>query len=323
MTADDSAQDIRIGISACLLGEKVRYDGGHAHAKHVTGLLAGLMDLHPICPEVGCGMGIPREPVRLVGTPESYRLVGRETGRDWTAAMTAWSRKVLDQLAGTRLCGFIFKAKSPSSGMTRIKVYPRSGGQAISHAGVGLFARLFMERFPLLPVEDEGRLHDVELRTNFFESVFVRHRWNAILDSGRSMKDLIDFHTSHKMLIRSHDVQLYREMGALVAAGKHMVRDDLFGQYEQKLAAAMARKATVRKHHDVLMHIMGYFKKMLTLDEKSECLEILTNYKKGLIPLIVPVTLMNHYVRKYGVTYLREQHYLSPHPLELKLRNHA
>jgi uncharacterized protein YbgA (DUF1722 family)/uncharacterized protein YbbK (DUF523 family) len=314
---------IRIGISACLLGEKVRYDGGHAHARHVTSLLSDMVEFHPVCPEVGCGMPIPREAVRLVGTPESCRLKGRESGTDWTDRMTDWARGALDQLADARLCGFIFKAKSPSSGMTRIKVYPEGGGQVPSHAGVGLFARLFMERFPLLPVEDEGRLHDIGLRANFIERVFVQHRWNGVIEGGRRMKDLIDFHTRHKMLIRAHDVPTYRAMGALVAGGKGMPGDELFDRYAEMLNQAMAHKPTPRKNADVLMHIMGHFKAMLTADEKQECLEIIDNYKRELIPLIVPVTLMNHYVRKYRAHYLRDQFYLAPHPLELKLRNHA
>ncbi|ADU62215.1 MAG: DUF523 and DUF1722 domain-containing protein [Pseudodesulfovibrio sp.] len=314
---------IRIGISTCLLGEKVRYDGGHAHAHHVTALLADRVEFHPVCPEVGCGMGIPREPVRLVGTPESCRLVGRESGADWTGRMTAWAQNALDELADAGLCGFIFKAKSPSSGMTRIKVYPENGGQSVSHAGVGLFARLFMERFPLLPVEDEGRLHDIGLRANFLERVFVQHRWNSVFMAEKTMKGLINFHTSHKMLLRSHDIPTYRKMGSLVAGGKTMPRDELFDHYGRLLAQAMAHKPTARKNADVLMHAMGYFKAMLTADEKQECLEIIENYKKEMIPLIVPITLMNHYVRKYGVHYLKDQCYLAPHPLELKLRNHA
>jgi uncharacterized protein YbgA (DUF1722 family) len=207
--------------------------------------------------------------------------------------------------------------------MTRIKVYPEGGGQVPSHAGVGLFARLFMERFPLLPVEDEGRLHDIGLRANFIERVFVQHRWNGVIEGGRRMKDLIDFHTRHKMLIRAHDVPTYRAMGALVAGGKGMPGDELFDRYAEMLNQAMAHKPTPRKNADVLMHIMGHFKAMLTADEKQECLEIIDNYKRELIPLIVPVTLMNHYVRKYRAHYLRDQFYLAPHPLELKLRNHA
>lgn len=314
---------IKIGISSCLLGEKVRYDGQHAHARHLTGTLADYLDFYPICPEVGCGMGTPREAVRLVGTLEDNRLVGRVTGKDWTDTMRSWAGGIMPTLREERLCGFIFKAKSPSSGMARIKIYPAEDGQPVSYAGVGLFAGMIMEHFPLLPVEDDGRLHDVVLRGNFIERIFVEHRWHQQLDAGQSMKNLIEFHSRHKMLIRSHDVAGYRDLGKLVAEGKQLGMDALYARYHAQLGKALSRKPTIKKHVDVLMHIMGYFKKLLTSDEKRECLEIIENYRETLVPLIVPVTLMNHYVRKYGVSYLRDQYYLNPHPLELKLRNHA
>ncbi|BDQ33166.1 YbgA family protein [Pseudodesulfovibrio portus] len=316
-------EPIRIGISACLLGEKVRYDGQGAHAKHLTGVFADSFEYHPVCPEVGCGMGVPREAVRLVGTRENPRLKGRQTGRDWTDAMRDWAEGIWPELEKKRLCGFIFKAKSPSSGITRIKVYPESGGQPVSYAGVGLFAGMVMERFPLLPVEDHGRLHDVVLRGNFIERVFVEHRWNRMLDRGATMKNLIDFHTRHKMLIRAHDVTGYRELGKIVAEGGKGDLPKRFARYHERLHRALSLKPTIKKNVDVLMHVMGYFKKVLSRDEKQECLEIIENYRNNLIPLIVPVTLMNHFVRKYGIEYLREQYYLNPHPMDLKLRNHA
>lgn len=314
---------IKIGISACLLGEKVRYDGQGALARHLTGVFADYFDFHPICPEVACGMGIPREAVRLVGSLDNPRLVGRQTGRDWTKTMRNWTKDLMPKLEENRLCGFIFKAKSPSSGFQRIKIYPESGGQPVSYAGVGLFAELVMERFPLMPVEDDGRLHDVVLRANFIERVFVEHRWNRMLDKGPTMKHLIDFHTRHKMLIRSHDVVGYRELGKIVAKGDKDNIAELATRYHERLHRALALKPTVKKNVDVLMHIMGYFKKKLSGDEKKECLEIIENYRNNLVPLIVPMTLMNHYVRKYDEGYLRDQYYLNPHPMDLKLRNHA
>lgn len=314
---------IRIGISACLLGEKVRWDGQHALARHLTGPLADYLEFHPFCPEVGCGMGVPREPVRLVGSLESPRLVGRETGRDWTDTMRSWAESVIPRIEEARLCGFIFKAKSPSSGMARIKVYPEEGGQPVSYAGVGVFAGMVMERFPRLPVEDDGRLHDIGLRSNFIERIFVEHRWHQMLDDGMTMGNLVEFHARHKMLVRSHDVVGYRELAKLVGEGKGLGMETLYARYHERLARALALKPTVRKNVDVLMHVMGYFKSHLTSDEKQECLEIFDNYKKELVPLIVPVTLMNHFVRKYDVAYLKDQYYLNPHPLELKLRNHA
>jgi uncharacterized protein YbgA (DUF1722 family)/uncharacterized protein YbbK (DUF523 family) len=320
----DSTEDrIRIGISACLAGQKVRYDGSSAKAEHLTGVLADYLEFVPVCPEVGCGMGVPREAVRLVGTPEKSRLMGRQTGTDWTDAMRNWAKSFLPELEKARVCGFIFKAKSPSSGMGRVKIYAESGGQPTSYAGVGLFASMVMKRFPLLPVEDDGRLHDVGLRANFIERIFTEHRWHRFLENGPTMQGLIDFHTRHKMLIRSHDVIGYRELGKLVAEGKRLGLPELLPRYHERLAQSMALKPTVRKNVDVLMHILGYFKKMLTQDEKKECLELIEHYRKEIVPLIVPVTLLNHYVRKYDVPYLRGQYYLNPHPMDLKLRNHA
>ncbi|WP_319584435.1 DUF523 and DUF1722 domain-containing protein [uncultured Pseudodesulfovibrio sp.] len=314
---------IRIGISACLAGQKVRYDGTSTKAEHLTGVLADYLEFVPVCPEVGCGMGVPREAVRLVGTPEDHRLIGRQTGTDWTGAMRDWADAFLPELERARICGFIFKAKSPSSGMGRVKIYSESGGQPTSYAGVGLFAAMLMEQFPLLPVEDDGRLHDIGLRANFIERIFTEHRWHRFLDSGPTMKGLIEFHTRHKMLVRAHDVSGYRELGKLVAEGKQLGLDQLLDGYHDRLAHAMALKPTVRKNVDVLMHILGYFKKLLSPDEKAECLELIEHYRNEIVPLIVPVTLFNHYVRKYDVPYLRDQYYLNPHPLDLKLRNHA
>lgn len=314
---------IKIGISACLLGQKVRYDGQGAHARHLTGVFGNHFEYHPICPEVGCGMGIPREAVRLVGTLENHRLVGRQTGRDWTDAIRTWANGIWPELEKKRLCGFIFKAKSPTSGFSRIKIYPESGGQPNSYAGIGLFAGMVMKRFPLTPVEDDGRLHDVVLRSNFIERVFVEHRWNRMLDQRPTVKNLVAFHTRHKMLIRAHGVVGYRELGKIVAEGGRANPEELFREYRERMATALSLKPTIRKNVDVLMHILGYFKKILTPDEKQECLEIIENYRNELIPLIVPITLINHYVRKHSVEYLRNQYYLNPHPLDLKLRNHA
>lgn len=314
---------IKIGISACLLGEKVRYDGQSALARHLTGPLADYLDFHPVCPEVGCGMGIPREAVRLVGALDNHRLIGRKSGKDWTDTMRAWAAPILSELAEAKLCGFIFKAKSPSSGMRGIKIYPPKGGQPVSYSGVGLFAAMVMKQFPLLPVEDDGRLHDIGLRSNFIERIFVEHRWNQLKEHKASMGKIVDFHTRHKMLARSHDVVGYRELGKLVAQGKQLGVEVLYARYHETLAKTLSRKPTVSKNVDVLMHILGYFKKLLSADEKQECLEIIENYRKQLVPLIVPITLFNHYTRKYDVQYLREQYYLNPHPLELKLRNHA
>jgi len=313
---------IRVGISACLLGQNVRYDGGHKLDRYIRDTLGQYLEFVPVCPEVECGLGVPREAMRLVGDRNSPRLVTVRTGRDLTAQMLAWARGRLEELEAQGVCGFIFKSGSPSSGMERVKVYTEGGMP--SQRGRGLFARAFMERFPLLPVEDDGRLHDPKIRENFVERLFVMRRWRELRSDRRGgASALVDFHTRHKLLIMSHSPKHLREMGRLVAQARAMPRTRLLELYETSLMGALSLRATPSKHANVLQHMLGYFKKELSGDEKQEMLELIEALRRGHIPLIVPVTLMKHYVRKYGQRYLTEQVYLSPHPLELQLRNHV
>ena len=314
-------EKIRIGVSTCLMGDPVRYDGGHAHDRYVTDTLGQYVEFVPVCPETEAGLGIPREPMRLVGDPESPRLLTIKTKRDMTDILVTWARKRVRELEKEDFCGFIFKSKSPSSGMERVKVYTESGMPV--KKGVGLFARAFMEHFPLIPVEEEGRLHDPGLRENFIERIFTLERWRRSLTGRKSIGRLVAFHTAHKLLILSHGTKHYREMGRLVAQAKGKKIADIYDRYESLLMEALRLRATVKKHTNVLQHMMGYFKKQLTADEKQELLEVIRDYHDELIPLIVPITLFKHYVRKYEQPYLQKQVYLSPHPLELKLRNHV
>jgi uncharacterized protein YbgA (DUF1722 family) len=235
--------------------------------------------------------------------------------------MLAYARGRTKELESENLCGFIFKSKSPSSGMERVKVYTASGAPV--KKGVGVFAGVFKSRFPLIPVEEEGRLHDPVLRENFIERIFTMRRWRGLLAAGRDIGELVAFHSRNKLLILSHSPQIYREMGNLVAAAKSTGTAEAFSRYESLMMRALTLKATAGKHTNVLQHMLGYFKKQLTADEKQEMLEIIENYKQGSIPLIVPVTLIQHYVRRYNQPYLAQQTYLNPHPLELKLRNHV
>lgn len=315
-----NSSKIRIGISSCLLGNPVRFDGGHKHDRYITGTLGEYFDYLPVCPEVECGLTVPRESMRLVGDPECPQLVTNKSGVDITDQMTKWSSKRVKELVAEELCGFIFKAKSPSSGMKRVKVY--DANNVPKATGVGLFARAFKEHFPLLPVEEEGRLHDIGLRENFIESVFVYQRWRRVV-SDFTVDRLVRFHTEHKMLIRAHSEKHYRELGRIVAAAGTTDHKLLKVNYQRELMAAMKIKATVKKHVNVLIHMVGYFKKMLSSDEKQELLELIERFSKNHVPLIVPVTLINHFTRKYKEQYLMRQYYLNPHPIELKLRNHA
>jgi len=312
---------IRLGISTCLLGEPVRYDGGHKRDRFITDTLGQYVEFVPVCPETECGLGVPRESMRLEGDPASPRLITSRTRVDQTERMVAWAEKRLKELEQEDLCGFIFKSDSPSSGMERVRVYSDKGMP--ERKGVGIFARMFMERFSRLPVEEEGRLHDPKLRENFIESIFALKRWRDLLKDHPTRGKLVAFHTEHKLLILSHSPKHNQLMGKLVAEAKELPPAKLYGEYERLFVAALRVKTTVKKNTNVLQHMMGYFKKELSADEKQELLEVINGYHEGLAPLVVPITLLKHYVRKYDQPYLKEQVYLNPHPVELQLRNHV
>lgn len=312
---------IRLGVSSCLLGENVRFDGGHKHDRFITDTLGQYVEFVPVCPEVECGLGVPRESMRLVGNSQSPRLMTVRTHVDLTDRMLTWAEKRVKALEKEGLCGFIFKSDSPSSGMERVKVYNEKG--MAEKKGVGLFAHAFMDHFPLIPVEEEGRLHDPKLRENFIERIFTLKRWRELRVRKEGLGGVVDFHTRNKLLILAHSEKHHRAMGKLVAAGKTLPVQSLYHQYETLLMEALALKTTAKKNTNVLQHLMGYFKNELSPDEKQELLEIFDQYRDGTIPLIVPVTLINHYVRKYQQPYLAKQTYLNPHPADLQLRNHV
>ncbi|MBW6516292.1 MAG: DUF523 and DUF1722 domain-containing protein [Candidatus Cloacimonetes bacterium] len=313
---------IRLGISTCLLGEKVRYDGQHKYDRFLVETLGPYVEYVPVCPEVESGLPIPREAMRLVGDPQNPKLLTTNTGIDHTDRMLNFSRKKVKDIHKEQLCGFVFKSKSPSSGMERVKVYSEKGGTAQKN-GVGLFAREFMNSFPLLPVEEDGRLNDPLLRENFIERIFIMHRWQQMLNNKPKVGELVKFHTKHKLLIMAHSPEHYRVLGKLVADAAKNPFAEIAERYLTLLMEGTKRIATRRKHQNVLLHILGYFKKDLTSDEKAELLEIIEQFKTEHLPLIVPITLINHYVRKYHKPYLAEQYYLNPHPKELNLRNHC
>ncbi len=312
---------IRLGISTCLLGRPVRYDGGHKLDRFLTETLGQYVEYVPVCPEVECGMPVPREPMHLEGEIESPRLVTIKTGIDKTVQMKSWAAKRLIELEKEGLMGFIFKSDSPSSGMERVKVY--KGKNISARKGVGIFAGMFMAHFPFLPVEEEGRLHDPGLRENFIERVFSLARWRELMQGKGNLGALVEFHAKHKFLILSHSARHYYEMGKLVAGAKKFPIRSILEEYQKQFMEALKLKATPKKHANVLMHMAGYFKNELSSDEKAELLGIIEQYRRELVPLIVPITLVNHYVRKYNQPYLRGQYYIHPHPIEMRLRNHV
>lgn len=319
---------LKIGVSSCLLGAKVRYDGGHRHDHYLTDILGTHFRLVPVCPEVESGMPVPREPMRLEGDPSAPRLMTVQSREDKTEQMQLFCQGKLDELEAEDLCGFVFKKGSPSSGLHRVKVFPPPGQAAKAsrlppRSGRGLFADALTRRFPFLPVEEEGRLAEPELRENFIERVFTYARWKRFLASEPGLGDLAEFHAAHKLLVMAHSPTLCRELGALVANDKQLGQAELFLQYGELLMMALALCATVKKHTNVLMHVMGHFKTVLSREEKEELLELIRQYRDRQVPHIVPVTMLKHYCLKFKESYLSGQLYLSPHPDELALRNHV
>ncbi|GAX62561.1 hypothetical protein SCALIN_C34_0112 [Candidatus Scalindua japonica] len=289
--------------------------------RFITDTLGQYFEFIPICPEVEIGLPIPREPMHLFGSAETPRLLTIKTGIDYTERMSTWAEKKLKKLEKENLCGFIFKSRSPSSGIGSVKVYTPSGG--VTKTGKGLFGGAFIKHFPLIPVEDDGRLHNPRFRENFIERMFVLKRWQKLKKKGASMKGLIDFHTDHKLLIMAHSPKHYSLLGSLIANTQKNKRENLLSEYIRNLMEGLKLIATVKKNTNALQHIQGYFKKHLTSDEKQELRGTIESYHKEFIPLVVPVTLLNHYVRKYNISYLKRQYYLKPHPVELMLRNHV
>lgn len=316
--SDTSAPRIRIGVSSCLLGEEVRYDGGHKRNGYLCESLARHFEFVPFCPEVAIGLGIPRPPIRLESRDDQVRAVGvRDPSLDVSEPLRDYGQAVAAR--NQDLSGYIFKKGSPSCGLERVKVYGAKGMP--SGKGRGLYAQALTQHLPLLPVEEEGRLMDPVLRENFIERVFVYHRWQQLLADGFSAARLVDFHTRHKFSILAHDEQRYRELGRLVSRAGELDTDELAQTYGETLMAALGRRATRRRHANVLMHVMGYLKRHLDADDKAELLELIDNYRLGQVPLIVPITLLKHHLRRNPDPYIQQQVYLSPHPEELMLRN--
>ena len=310
----------KIGTSACLLGERVRYDGESKRNHYVTDTLGRLFTLVPICPEVGCGLPVPREAMRLEGDPQRPRLVVVSNRTDLTERMLEYCRTKLTELEREELCGFIVKKNSPSCGLLRVKVFNRG---IPPKNGQGLFVAAMAKHFPSLPIEEEGRLDDPAIRENFIERVFAFRNWKEFLRRNKGLGELLAFHTVHKLQLMAHSPKIYRELGKLVASGKGMKREELLARYEEHFMEALSLHATVNKQTDVLMHIMGYFKKKISTAEKAELLDVIQRYHDRIISLIVPLTLLRHYAARHGEEYLGRQTYLKPPPAELMLRNHG
>lgn len=312
---------LRLGISRCLLGDEVRFDGGHKRDHFLTDTFGRYVEWVPVCPEVEAGLGTPREAMRLAGDPRHPKLVTIRSGVDHTQTVETVTERRIEELEALDLSGYVFKKDSPSCGMERVRIYNHHGMP--SRTGVGIFARSYIQQFPLIPVEEEGRLCDPVLRENFVERVFCYRRFQDLLKTGVTRQAIVRFHTVHKCLILAHSSPDYQALGRLVGQADRYPPKDLAFRYGHRFMKALAVKATVRKHVNVLQHILGYLKHYLTSQAKAELLGVIGDYHRGLTPLIVPLTLVKHYVQLFDVGYVRDQVYLNPHPKELMLRNHV
>ena len=315
------AHPITLGVSSCLLGETVRYDGGHARDNFVEATLGKWVQWVSVCPEVESGMSTPRPAIHLVQEPGSPQtLISKSTGEDFTEQMQVYSEKRTGDLG--ELDGYVFKKGSPSCGLERIRVY-RANGHVRSRDARGMFAAELTKRWPLMPVEEDGRLNDSKLRENFIEQIFCRNRWRILTDGGLRRGELVQFHTAHKLILRAHDEMGYQRLGKIVGNLGTVSDAESFDQYEAEFHRTLKSLATRKAHTNVLQHAMGYLKELIDAREKRQMLDAIEDYRLGLIPLIVPVTLLRLAIARYDIDYLQNQIYFSPHPKELMLRNHV
>ena len=319
-----SDEPIRIGVSSCLLGEQVRFDGGHKRSDFLTETLGRFVEFVPVCPELEIGLGVPRESIRLVRGPDhadAIRLVGNKTGHDHTDKMHAFAERRTAALGREELSGYVLKKDSPSCGVERVRVYGPSG--MATRDGAGLFASALTRRYPSLPVEEEGRLNDSHLRENFVERVFAYRRLRSFFAARWTIGGLVQFHTAHKLVLMAHSPKAYSELGRFVANAKRLARDQMRDDYELAFMDALRKLATTARHTNVLHHMLGHLRGHLDATARAELVTLIDDYRRGFVPLIVPITLFRHYIREFDIAYLRGQVYLEPHPKELMLRNHV
>ncbi|MFP8965341.1 YbgA family protein [Pokkaliibacter sp. CJK22405] len=310
---------ILLGISSCLLGEEVRFNGGHKQSRYCLDVLSKYMEFQPFCPEVAIGLGIPREPIRLIGDPQAPRAVGTNNAEmDVTEALAEYAHKVADQIDG-KVSGYLLMKNSPSCGMHRVKVYQKNGHPHID-PGRGVFAQVLSERLPLLPIEEEARLNDAVLRDNFITRVYTYYHWHQLLKEGLTPQGLIEFHARHKYLVMAHSQKHYKQLGQLLSN----LSEDLEAHasaYFKGLIETLATPASRGNHTNVLMHLLGYLKDTTPSTVRQDILTRIEQYQQGELPLVVPITLLKHHVDPEAHPYLANQVYLQPHPEKLGLRN--
>lgn len=309
---------IPVGVSACVIGQKVRFDGGHKRASFIENTLSEIFELQAICPEVGSGMSIPRPIIRQVQTTEGIRILGsKDSNLDVTDKLQSYADSLIPSI--TQLCGYLVCAKSPTCGMERVKVY-NPEGTGCTKSGTGIFTGKLMSEMPWLPVEEDGRLCNTLICENFISRVYALHDLYQNVKTPFTAKQFIDFHSRYKLMLMASSPQAYRELGQLLADIKEQDLDKLFIEYRQLFMDGLKMISSRKLHTNTLMHIQGYFKKKLNSDERQAFAELIHDYRKGEVPLMSPLTLIQHYLQKYPDEYLKQQAYLNPHPQHLKLR---
>ncbi|MFT4648552.1 MAG: hypothetical protein ACI9X4_001777 [Glaciecola sp.] len=317
----DPSTPVRLGASSCLLGEMVRYDGGHCRDGFLTEVLGPLVEWVSVCPEMGIGMGTPRPTIRLSEDTGAVRLVESRSGVDHTEAMQSYAHTKLKKVGPANLDGYVVKKNSPTCGLQRLAVY--KGDMKVHKLGVGTFTEVLCAEYPDLPVEEDGRLNDARLREGFVEQIFCRNRWRNLVKGGLSRRKLVEFHTAHKLQLRTHDETSYRKLGLLVGTAGKTSDSELFEAYGEEFLHCISIPASSKRHINVMHHVMGYFKNVLPSTVKHHLLDSIEEYRKGHLPLIVPLSLLAFNANQHQVEYLLGQVYFDPYPREWMLRNHA
>lgn len=311
---------MKLGISACLLGTMCRYDGGHSRDRFIVDMLSDYFEFQPLCPEREI-FPTPREAIRLVKIDDKVIVKTSNTNVDVTKELDDISQEIADSIEEKQLCGYILKSKSPTCGMERVKVYPDKKGGQSENSGVGVFAKKLKDRFPLLPLEEEGRLGDPWLRENFLMQIFAYKTIFEFLQTNPSIGELVEFHTSYKYLIYSKCHKAYKELGRIVANHEKKPLSVVLEEYKIRFLKAIYEKGSIKNTYNVLLHIFGYFKRYITKEEKDHILETMEEFKKEIIPLIAVIKIINLYVKRFEIEYLQAQKFLNPYPKELALRS--
>jgi uncharacterized protein YbgA (DUF1722 family)/uncharacterized protein YbbK (DUF523 family) len=311
-------QQIKIGISSCVLGERVRFDSGHKLSKFVTKELTPYFEFVPVCPEVGSGMPVPRPTIRLMSNEDRIALVEtKDPTKEHTQAVVDYSKSKVIELEREQLCGYIVCAKSPTCGMERVKVYKKNSAENV---GVGLYTNELIKAMPWLPVEEDGRLNDPVLKENFITRIYTLKDFYDSIGDEPTRGKIVAFHSRYKLTLMAHHPTSYKELGKLVANVKDYDIEEFYKLYRQGLMAAMTHRASRKNNTNVLMHLQGYFKRALSRSQKKELVQVIEDYRVGLLPLLAPLTLIKHYLAAHPDSYLEDQAFLQPHPQELRLR---